>query len=252
MKKKLFVVSDIHGYYDQFIEALKNSGFDENNPDHFLISLGDNFDRGSKPIEVMEYLMNLPRKVLIRGNHEDLFIDVCERGFPWLHDISNGTSDTITKIAEKFPVELATTYLSALIAVNPFFNEMVDGFETKNYVFVHGYIPCNLVLVDQYGESSYSPIDWRNATAEQWKEARWINPFLASKTVYLDDKKIVCGHWHCSYGWAQKNGTLNMGGDFDDHAIWEPYEDEHIIAIDRCTAHTGKVNVLVLEDEFVG
>jgi hypothetical protein len=34
-------------------------------------------------------------------------------------------------------------------------------------------------------------------------------------------------------------------------AVWEPCYAEGIIGIDRCTAYTGEVNVLVLEDEFL-
>jgi hypothetical protein len=39
--------------------------------------------------------------------------------------------------------------------------------------------------------------------------------------------------------------------EFEDDAIWEPFIHDNIIGIDRCTAYTGEVNVLVLEDEFL-
>ena len=45
--------------------------------------------------------------------------------------------------------------------------------------------------------------------------------------------------------------TDNWISEFEDDAIWEPFEAEGILAIDRCTAHTGKVNVVVLEDELL-
>ncbi|MBR6657532.1 MAG: metallophosphoesterase [Oscillospiraceae bacterium] len=53
---KFFVFSDVHGFYSMFMEALDNAGYDKNNPEHWLISCGDNFDRGN----VEEYLKNLP------------------------------------------------------------------------------------------------------------------------------------------------------------------------------------------------
>ena len=83
---KLFCVSDIHGFYNEFKKALDAAGFDENNEDHWLITCGDHFDRGNQPIEVMNYLSNLPRKILIKGNHESLIIDCLERGFPYGYD----------------------------------------------------------------------------------------------------------------------------------------------------------------------
>ena len=67
---KYFCVSDVHGYYDQLLDALEKAGFDQTNPEHTLISCGDHFDRGRQPVEVMNYLMALPRKILIRGFHE--------------------------------------------------------------------------------------------------------------------------------------------------------------------------------------
>lgn len=52
------------------------------------------------------------------------------------------------------------------------------------------------------------------------------------------------GHWHCSYPWSELKGT----NEFTENAIWDIYEDDKIICIDRCTAYTGKVNILVLDD----
>ncbi len=43
---KYFVFADVHGYYSLLMEELKYKQFDFNNPEHMLISLGDNFDRG--------------------------------------------------------------------------------------------------------------------------------------------------------------------------------------------------------------
>ena len=45
MKKKIFAISDIHGFYTEMITSLKESGYDEDNPEHLLIVCGDKFDR---------------------------------------------------------------------------------------------------------------------------------------------------------------------------------------------------------------
>ena len=44
--KKLFVVSDVHSFYNHLIKALNEKGFDKNNPDHWFVSCGDLLDRG--------------------------------------------------------------------------------------------------------------------------------------------------------------------------------------------------------------
>ena len=96
---KLFCISDVHGYYDEMIEALNKAGFDRNNSEHWLISCGDHTDRGRQPQKVMDYLMSLPRCILIKGNHESLLVECIERGFPYDHDHSNGTFRTIADLA---------------------------------------------------------------------------------------------------------------------------------------------------------
>ena len=95
---KLFCISDVHGFYDEMIKALNEAGFESDNPNHLLIGLGDYVDRGRQPMQVIRYLRNLPNKILIKGNHEDLFEECCQRGFPYNHDVSNGTYDTIKRI----------------------------------------------------------------------------------------------------------------------------------------------------------
>ena len=99
--KTLFCLADVHSFYDEMIEALNEAGYDINNPDHIIMHCGDLLDRGPKPIECLKFINNIPsnRKILIRGNHEDLLEEVFDRGkFLW-HDIQNGTMKTIYKIA---------------------------------------------------------------------------------------------------------------------------------------------------------
>ena len=70
---KYFVVADVHGFYDKMIKALKDAGFDRDNPEHIFVSLGDLFDRGDQAVKCLEFVMSLnpARRILIRGNHED-------------------------------------------------------------------------------------------------------------------------------------------------------------------------------------
>lgn len=245
---KFFVVSDVHGYYDEMKEALDRAGFDETNPNHWLISCGDHFDRGPKPEEVMNYLMGLSRKVLIRGNHERLFEQCCTRGYYKRHDISNGTVHSIVQLG--FHWDFGKCCAIAQKRVRPFFDSMVNFFETKNYVFCHAWVPVKMVLDPalQTGRLVQRD-DWRAGTEAAWEQASWLNPMDMVLKGLAADKTVVSGHWHCSYGWAQKNKTYD---EFGATANFEPcfYEDK-LIMIDACTARTGKVNVLVLEDEMV-
>lgn len=250
---KFFVVSDVHGFYDEMIEALNEAGFDKNNEEHFLVSLGDNFDRGNQPVEVMRFLMGLPRKILVKGNHEQLLVDCCERGYFKSHDISNGTFDTINKLgdAEKW-YSFDECCTRTMARTGAFIGQMINYFETKNHIFVHAWIPMNTYdsRLSYYRTSrSYYPMkDFRNATQKQWDEAMWLcGPDLAMDGHNNTGKTIVFGHWHCSYLWSVLDGRSDFGED----AKFDPFFGDKFIAIDGCTAHTKKVNVVVIEDEFI-
>lgn len=98
--KKYYISSDIHGFYDEYMTALKKAGFDFNNPEDILIICGDIFDRGHQPLEIYNFLKGLPkeRRILIRGNHELLLKKLIERKYWKDYDIHNGTADTLCLI----------------------------------------------------------------------------------------------------------------------------------------------------------
>lgn len=260
---KFFVFSDIHSFFDEFMAALSASGYDRENPDHWLIGCGDYFDRGPKSMEVLEFLLRSPRTLLVRGNHEDLFEEAVKRGWFKGHDVHNGTCLTAEQLgvgythkevktleSKGYEYPEATAILNrAYDRMKPLLDRMVNFVETKHYIFVHGWIPTEDRLRIEMGEKA--PSDWRKAPEYIWKNyARWSNGMDESLYSYEDGKTIVCGHWHCSYGHARDKG-LGRAGEFGPDASFEPYIRDSIIAIDACTAHTKKVNILVLEDEFM-
>lgn len=249
---KLFVISDIHGFYNEMRKALNDAGFDPNNEDHWLIVCGDYFDRGDQPAEVMKYLRSLPRKVLIRGNHESLIEECCSRGYAGSHDYSNGTYSTICELGGAS--EGRSFDECCIIAeqrVKSFFNSMVNYFETKNYIFVHSFVPlkCDDNLPMYYTRNRKFKVDpdWRNAHHSEWEQARWGNPYELAEQGLLPDKTLVFGHFHTSWP-RHKYESQPEFGDGSDFSI---YYGEDYIAIDACTAYSGRCNVLVLEDEFI-
>ena len=248
---KFFVLSDIHGFYDEMIEALNEAGFDENNENHWIITCGDYTDRGSEPLKVIRYLRSLPRKVLIKGNHETLLVECCERGEYYSHDISNGTAHTIWDIGFGYSEDFAEQCVYVLKRLKPFLNSMVNYFETKNYIFVHSWIP----LINKDGLPAHYTRDrkfefnpnWRNAKQKEWDDAMWGNPWDLAKKGLLPDKTIVFGHFHTSYPRHKYEGEPEWGDDAD----FSVYRGDGFIGIDGCTAYTRNVNVLVLDDEFL-
>ena len=242
---KLFIFSDSHGYCDILKNALNDAGYDPSNPNHYLIGLGDYFDRGKQPKEMMKFLMNTPRTILIKGNHEDLFEDMCDRNIPLYHDVANGTFETAQLLTEhKDP-----SFFYAKDIVTPFFNKMINFYETENYIFVHSFIPVHHANITDYWKSpmnyKFNP-DWRQAHYSEWKEARWGNPFQQAMNIAKQTGKIIVfGHWHTSFmRWEDGDGENDLRN-------FDIYYGNNFIGIDGCVHYTQRQNILVLEDNLI-
>ena len=243
MMPKFFVCSDIHSAYTPWMKALIEAGFDEDNPEHKIIVCGDLFDRMDETRLVYEFTKDMIEKdklIYIKGNHELLMQQMLNRGFSLWHDMFNGTEKTYRHLTEAYPDKTVRELL------DPLYDKMVNYLETKHFVFCHGFLP----VVKKSDGTCKINYHWRRAAQKNWEDAMWINGMdMVHDGLYLKGKAIVMGHFHCSYGHSVYEGS---GSEFDDDADFSPYYyEDKLIAIDSCVAHTGKVNVLVIEDEFI-
>ena len=276
---KYFVISDIHSFYDEMIDALNEAGFDKDNENHTLIVCGDIFDRGRQPLEVYEYLKSLPRKILIRGNHEYLLKELYERKIPYTHDVSNGTFDTLAyivgqpsykdfRMSELFMKAIDGTSVGDYAELNEKYNqkeeerekklfnnkkveeiinwifsdEWVNYFELDKYIFVHSFIPLYIHIGTYFDTTRY--IDgWREATPKMWEQATWGCPWELYKNGYNKTGKcIVCGHWHTSDFY---NNLDHKDYEKDNNPI---YYSEGLIGLDACTVLSREINILIVEE----
>lgn len=235
--QRIVAVSDVHGFYDEMMAALKEVNF---NPETDLfVSCGDAMDRGSQPRQVIEFLNRLQNKVLIKGNHEQLMKDAIKRKCFLSHDIHNGTAHTAYDFCTKENAGLMNhAQILGELRDDPeyqkYMNLLVNYYETENYIFVHSWIPGG--------------VDWRCAPQSKWDKAMWGNPFdIASVVGNKTGKTIVHGHWHNSTGWWRKG----IGSKFGEDACFDIIEHDGCIGLDGCVAYTKKVNVLVIEDELI-
>lgn len=173
--KTYFVVSDLHSFYRPFKINLFRAGFRKTNPNHILIVLGDIFDRGDDTLKVFELIKSIPsnRRIMIKGNHEELFIKLAEKTFPDSYDFSNGTVKTFCHIAGVSPDDLDISKIFSKAHIEGkvidyaqasnrrqalwykiiekvkeseiynwiLSNEWLDYFELNNHIFVHSFIP---------------------------------------------------------------------------------------------------------------
>ena len=71
-----YVVSDIHGYYDKYIDLLRKIGF---GPNDALYVLGDVIDRGPDGFKILLDMAQRPNVINLLGNHEVMAIDTLPR-----------------------------------------------------------------------------------------------------------------------------------------------------------------------------
>ena len=199
--------------------------------------------------------------IYVLGNHEELLIDclqqisrgdVFEIASGMSHHYSNKTWHTLLQISDmseneayRNPNELVRRVMNSPL-YRKLLRECVDYYETPNYVFVHGWIPCHTEGYRPYIRYTFDP-DWRKADEMSWRKARWFNGMeLACKhRMTLKDKTVVCGHYHTSYGHAHiecNSPEWGEGADFS------PFVADGIIALDACTAYSERINCLVIED----
>ena len=246
---KFYTVADVHAFFSVMHRALEKAGFFSDTGPHKLIMLGDSFDRGPEPKEMQSFILDLMEKdavILIKGNHDDMYEELAtkDHGLPYSHHVMNGTYESALVLTgfDPYQAKMQNYAFAEAIKQTPLFAQILpsmrDYFETKQYVFVHGWIPT---FHDrrEYWENR----NWRNAKPTAWKMARWYNG-MDLRQVCTEKKTIVCGHWHCSYGHSKSEGKPEFGPGAD----FSPYQAPGIIAIDGCTAQSGIVNVLVLYD----
>lgn len=264
---KYFVVSDIHGFFDELITSLNEAGYDKNNLNHTLIILGDIFDRGRKPLEIYKFILSIPKenRILIRGNHEDLFLDLMEKDFPDSYDFVNETVQTFCDISGVELERLMRSYWIKYFTENNKIDnpdmmvkytwrnicniirnslvvdflksdEWLDYFEISHYIFIHGFIP----LVDG---KYYS--NWRELNDyESWRSARWIRAYEGFDRHLFDDeiikgKTLVVGHFKSSfYHLKYENSEA-----FD----YDIYKGNNLIVLDTSVMKSHKIGVFCFE-----
>ena len=264
-KKKMFIISDIHGFYDEMIKVLEEAGYDENNSEHKLICLGDLTDRGSQSLAVYEYLKRLSdedKAIILAGNHTLFYVSFLEGSsyspFNYLH---NGLNETIADFWHRTAPFESWCMLEGNCEMNqenyakwvdicredineeypellPWLKSLPKYFETKNYIMVHGAIDTK--VLDWHYPHCY------RLSLTDWDALDFNDGSFFAEPITNTDKTVVIGHFGTRYLREMYNLPIEEGHK-DDILI---RDDGRVIAIDATTAASKKVNVLVIEDEL--
>lgn len=154
----LYVISDIHGCYDDFMNMLSLINYDEY--DDHLILAGDYIDRGKHSHEVINWMFNHnDNNIFLRGNHEEEFIayidllnQIDPNDLDDLYDVCNQIHDkniyfdaygTIRQLIKEYSCTLSdlNKWAEYFKKMKLFFTTKVSG---QKYAISHaGFIPYN-------------------------------------------------------------------------------------------------------------
>ncbi len=231
--QEVFIVSDVHGHYHVLKDALKEAGFDEEEPSHHLLSLGDHFDRGVENKEVYRYFKRLAdekKATCLLGNHDLFLLEFLEgddRGalFNVAH---NGLKETLESFSG-IPFENEASLKAMRKRIEKRFPELHEWLkhlpvliERDDYIFLHG------------GVDGSDP-EWRRTDTHSivWN--------YQSRLPGVPGKTIICGHERTAMIRMARDPSLGLS--FDDPGAFDIIESEDKVHIDAFTELSKRVNV---------
>ena len=221
----IFVISDIHGMYNQFEQLL--SHWDRESK---LVILGDIVDRGPQSLEVIRKVIELKeiheeQIIFCKGNHEELLLNYLR--FPQLnHSIyfRNGGLETLKSFLDAAPKEALelNTIEQARYIKEQFAKELAFLEKGKLYEIIG-----NVLLTHAGFESYHADLSETTDDGFLWIREHYHTP---NQTPYVN----VFGH--------TPTVLIHKSND-----IWIS-EDKKYIAIDGGCAYNGQLNGLLLKD----
>jgi len=155
MPGRTFAIGDIHGDMAALDRLL--AAFPPLERGDTVVFVGDYLDRGPRSKDVVDFVRRLPREiparvVALRGNHEDAWLRVIDRGWPeFTLPPSNGCLATLRSFAgaPPRPSEIVTNEeLPALLDGSFFPDDVINWmralpfyFEDQHAIYVHAGLP---------------------------------------------------------------------------------------------------------------
>ncbi len=183
-----YVIGDIHGEYWQLLNLLDRIGPSGSDT---IYTIGDIIDRGERPVECLQALMEMPNVIPLLGNHELMALDclkiISREEAARRH--SRLTAEEVIKFAQWERNGCETTFEG--------FRSLDPGEQQKVLRYMEGFLLYDTALAGgrKYllvhgGLGGFYPgKKMEEYTAE---ELVWERPDYDRR--YLEDTFIVCGH----------------------------------------------------------
>ena len=168
-----YVLSDLHGQYDKFMDMLKLIKFNDNDK---MYILGDIFDRGPDPLKILDYVICRKNIDFIPGNHEYMFLEFYNTYDARLWSY-NGGRTTMTQLMKR-----GEDYLKALY---DYLTKLPLVKVHDKFILTHAglYLPKNQ---NQY--TLQEILSLQNAEFNLWSRSN-----INNERQYKD-YTVICGH----------------------------------------------------------
>ena len=188
-----YVISDIHGEYDRFLEILRLIDLKEEDT---LYVLGDVLDRGPHPIKTLLKLMEMPNVICIVGNHELMALD----GFRFLdkpiteENVDAIDAEAIGNLTDWQRNGNAST-LKEYRALSPEMRQEVVAFIMDFSMYEELTVAGQKYLLVHAGLGGYAP----EKKIEEYSLKNLVWDRADYETKYFDDTIVITGHTPTQY-----------------------------------------------------
>jgi serine/threonine protein phosphatase 1 len=222
-----YVMSDLHGEYQRFLEMLELIRFGD---EDVLYILGDIVDRGEEPVKLLLDLMERPNVYPVMGNHDYLACDILKQ---LIKEITSGNTALAPKLMHQVLDWMDDGGLNTMLQ----FRELQPEQREKILKYISGFPFVEIVEV---GDKCFIMSHAGLGNYEKGKKLKEYTVYEliaarpdADKRCFEDESVfVVCGH----------TPTVNLCGEF------RIYQNNGNIFIDCGAVFGGRLGCLCLDN----
>jgi len=286
-KRRMIVVSDIHGHYNHLQKLLNKVNFSK---DDILFIVGDIIDKGPMSLKTLRYIMKLCEEYTVYpliGNVDASRVLMLETGkenseelFEYLRSMKKyWDSCFFEEMCSEIKIEINGPFdiLKAKELVNVYFKEELDFIkslpsiiDTQKYIFVHGGLPSE--DIDSFEGTNAFQYLKNDAFMEKglefskyvvtghWPVTLYNDKIASSNPIINKKQKIICIDGGCG---LKRDGQLNalIIPDINSEDISFECYDDFSVGIAQTSQEESatsinirytdnKIKILKKEDEF--
>ena len=238
----IYATTDLHGNYDLWKQIQNYLQEDDK-----LIFLGDAIDRGDRGFEIFMEMLDDPRVIFVKGNHEDMMYKAYnssdyygrESLKLWHHNGGRATQKNMNDLINKGVItfEEAMSYIQKIDVMPTYVQCPIEGTDTVVYLTHAGFTPSHAFMQLSTYDQEYKMIWDRKHLGDKWPQ---------------EYKNIFIIHGHTP---AQFMKTYAGTEVWSDTGL-SSYADGHKINLDLGAPSTGIaalycINTMSVQEYFV-